>query len=207
MRIELVGPQAVGKTTIAESVAERLHVPAVKGQGYHAPDGRALSDAEIRNGRLLAIARYPRLFLTTLATYRGVRGARMRFAINTCRRNYVAAQVSDAVFESGPMHGLIQGSVNWETDATVVSRLLVPADLYIRLRAPADVLVDRLVAREGDESLRLTQHEWIAVYERLLDRALAGRTTIEVDTDCPLDEAVARTHAALDAASPADSSA
>lgn len=76
--------------------------------------------------------------------------------------------------------------------------MLVPADLYVRLRAPADVLVDRLVDREQDEALRATQHDWLVDYERMLDAALQGRPVVEVDTDCSLDEAMERACTAVE---------
>lgn len=112
MRVELVGPRAVGKSSVADAVADHLGLRTVSGQGFHDADGRELTAQEIRRDRLISVVQNPRLFATTLVTYRGRRGTRVRFALNTCRRNRFAARTDDAVFESGPMHGLVQGAAN-----------------------------------------------------------------------------------------------
>lgn len=187
MIIELIGPKAVGKTTAAALLAERLGIRHYLGQGFHRLDGTELRGWREWAERTRSVARSPGLFLAAWRIRGGSAKERMRFALNACRRDRlaaVAAITEHGVVESGPLNSLIQATASYDRDVTPLHSRIAISDIYVRLRAPASEITRRLESRGGVSESRVARHDaWVDRYEKAADDVLAriGRPVVEVN--------------------------
>jgi cytidylate kinase len=189
MIVELIGPMAVGKTTIAPLVAERLGIAHYQGQAFHGLDNTPLSRRELRADRVLSVLRNPRLFVSTMRLHTGSAKERLGFALNICRRDRFASQAAAAatgIVASGPVHALCQLSAWIRRDMTGLAPLITPADVYVRLKADPAEVTRRLSTRQEFPREYLDEHEdWMDRYDSLVDRMLAAldRPVIDVSAN------------------------
>lgn len=179
--VEFVGPQGVGKTTVAQLVASEIGIPCHHGQGGRQADGDQMTPRQIRKDRIVSVIRFPMLYLRALASLNTDRPARLRLSLNIVRRNRFAADLSGGILEGGPVHGACQAAANTGTNLSALSRRVVSADVYVRLRADSRVIAERFSCREGHDEVRDAHADWIQHYDASLDALLVGRNVIEVD--------------------------
>lgn len=189
MMIELIGPGAVGKSTVGPLLAQRLGMPHYAGQGFYGLDGRRLTNWQIWGDRVVSALADLGLTLATLRAQGGPVRDRLSFALTTTRRERFARRAVDAgsgVFSSGPVHWLCQESTRYETDLTGLLPRIVLSDVYVRLSADPAEITRRLEDRGGKTESRIAEHpQWVDRYEMYADRALAriDRPVIEVIAD------------------------
>jgi len=189
MFIELIGPGAVGKSTVAPLLAHRLGLPHYAGQGFYRLDGTPMTRWEIWGDRIISTITDPGLTLATLGAQGGPWPDRLSFCLTTTRRERFArhaVRTDGGVFSSGPVHWLCQESTRYETDLTRLLPRVVHSDVYVRLSADPDTLTRRLEARGGKSESRIVDHpQWVGRYESYADRALDAidRPVIEVAAD------------------------
>ncbi len=186
MFIELIGPGAVGKSTVAPLLAKRLGVPHYAGQGFYRLDGTPMTGWQIWGDRIISTITDPGLTVATLRAQGGPLPDRLSFALTTTRRERFvrkALRTDGGVFSSGPVHWLCQESTRYETDLTDLLPRVVHSDVYVRLSADPDTITRRLEARGGKSESRIVEHpQWVERYEMYADRALDAidRPVIEV---------------------------
>jgi hypothetical protein len=189
MFIELIGPGAVGKSTVAPLLARRLGVPHYAGQGFYRLDGTPMTRMQIWGDRVISTITDPVLTLATLRAQGGDLPDRLSFALTTTRRERFARQAvrtDGGVFSSGPVHWLCQESTRYETDLTGLVPRVVHSDVYVRLIADPKVITRRLETRGGKTESRIVEHpQWVERYEMFASRALrvVDRPVIEVAAD------------------------
>jgi thymidylate kinase len=178
MIVEIVGPGGVGKSTVEPLVATRLGIayyPAQKRQGL---DGQELSSAEVWLGRAVSVLRSPGLAFASWRAYPGSQKARIRFALDMCRRRRIstrASRMGSGVVASGAAHALCAASANNDTDLTGLMTRFNPADVYVRLSGDPHETTERLAARQGIEAEDLAGHrELQQSYETYADAVLEG---------------------------------
>jgi hypothetical protein len=187
--VELIGPMAVGKTTIAPLVAQRLGIAHYQGQAFHGLDNAPLTRGELGADRFLSVLRNPRLFVNTMRQHTGSPKERFGFALNICRRDRFASQAANAasgIVASGPVHALCQASAWIRQDMTGLAPLITPADVYVRLKADPAEVTRRLSTRQEFPREYLAQHQdWIGRYDVLVDRMLNAldRPVIDVSAN------------------------
>jgi cytidylate kinase len=187
--VELIGPMAVGKTTVAPLVADRLGIAHYQGQAFHGLDNEPLTGGDIAVDRVVSVVRNPALFFGTLRAHNGSAKERFGFALNICRRDRFAAMASaesSGVVASGPVHALCQLSAWIRQDMTQLAPHLTRADVYVRLSADAAEVTRRLSTRKEFPLQYVAEHEdWIDRYDEAVARMLArlDRPVIEVSAD------------------------
>jgi shikimate kinase len=189
MIVELIGPMAVGKTTVAPLVADRLDIAHYQGQAFHGLDNEPLTGWQLSADRVVSVVRNPRLFVGTLRAHNGSAKERFGFALNICRRDRFAAMASagaDGVVASGPVHALCQLSAWIREDMTALAPLITRADIYVWLYADAAEVTRRLSTRKEFPLQYVAEHEdWIDRYDDAVTRMLArlDRPVIDVSAD------------------------
>ena len=191
--IELIGPMAVGKSTVAPLVAERLGIAHYQGQAFHGLNNKPLSAGEQWVDRLWSVLRNPMLFVSVLSARGGSQKHRLSFALNMCRRDRfaaLAASSASGLIESGPVHALCQEAAwqhRWgERNIASFAAHIVPADCYVRLSADPVEVTRRLSTREYFPREYVAAHgDWIDRYDDMVNEMLAelDRPVIEVDAD------------------------
>ena len=186
MIVELIGPMAVGKTTVAPLVAERLGIAHYQGQAFHGLDNKPLTTPQLWMDRVLSGVRNPRLFAKVLKLHNGSAKERLTFALNICRRDRfasLAAASANGILASGPVHALCQLSAWIQQDMTGLAPHITRADVYIRLFADAAEVTRRLATRSEFPRQYVAEHEnWIERYDVVVNRFLAklDRPVIDV---------------------------
>jgi hypothetical protein len=186
--IELIGPKAVGKSTLGPLVASRLGVPHYFGYGFRSLDGDRLTRRQHQSDLLKAVASHPHLFVRALRARRGAVRPRLAFALNTCRRHRRVRRLpsGDAVISGGQVHGLCQEVQLFGTDVTALATHVVRLDLYVLLHAPTVEIGRRFKSRQRLDELEDRQHA--AGVERYMEAAavaleLVGRPHLRVRAD------------------------
>jgi len=194
MLIELIGPGAVGKSTVGPLLADLIGVPHFAGQGFYDLDGRRLTGRRLWADRIVSTTTRPGLMAAALQAHPGPTQQRLSFALTTCRRERFAARVAakgSGVFSSGPIHWLCQESTRFQHDLTTLLPRVIVSDVYVRLTASTEEVTRRLAARGGKSQERIAEHHlWIRRYldyaDSILDRL--DRPVIAVDSDAEPDE-------------------
>jgi hypothetical protein len=187
--IELIGPMAVGKSTIAPIVAERLGIADYRGQGFHGLDNQPLTSGQLWADRILSVLRRPGLFVSAARRDKGDAKMRVGFALNLCRRDRfvsMAARAASGVIAGGPVHAIAQRGAWIETDLTPLGKKVTRADAYVRLIADPTEVQRRLSTREYFPQEYVDRHgEWIERYDEMVTVILAGldRPVVEVNAD------------------------
>ena len=197
MIIEMIGPKGIGKTTTAGAIAERLGIRFFRGQGFHHLDGSDMSRSDEWLDRTISVARAPSLFVTAARVQAGAPKQRLRFALNVCRRDRFAQRAGSedtGVIESGPLNSLLQASASYGHDViTELYPRTFRSDIYVRLRAPASVVANRLESRGGVSEQRVADHaDWVERYDRWADNVLAAvdAPVVVVDAGLPPEAVV-----------------
>ena len=189
MIVELLGPMAVGKSTIAPLVARRLGIADYQGQGFHGLDNEPLTSGQLWSDRILSVFRRPGLFISAARRDRGDVKMRIGFALNLCRRDRfvaMAARTASGVIGGGPVHAIAQRGAWVETDLTPLGRKVTRADVYVRLVTDPTEVQRRLPTREYFPKEYVDRHgEWIQRYDEMVLAMLAdlGRPIVEVDAN------------------------
>ena len=189
MIVELIGPMAVGKTTVAPLVAERLGIAHYQGQAFHGLDNGPLSGGQLAVDRFVSVVRNPRLFVGTWKAHNGTIKERLGFALNICRRDRfasMAAKASSGVVASGPVHALCQLSAWIREDMTQLAPHITRADVYVNLSADPDEVARRLSTRKEFPAEYVAVHQdWIERYDDAIDRMLQrlDRPVMDVSAD------------------------
>ena len=195
MFIELIGPGAVGKSTVGPILAERLGIPHYAGQGFYGLDGAPLGPGQIRADRLVSAVADPGLTIAALRIQGGPLRSRISFALTTARRERFArraAATGSGVFSSGPVHWLCQESTRYQRDLTGLLPRVVLSDVYVRLSADPEVVTRRLERRGGKTDSRVAEHPlWIDRYQGFADQILAsiGRPVLAIVANGAAEEA------------------
>lgn len=189
MIIELIGPGAVGKSTVGPLLAALLDVPHYVGQGFYDLRGEPLSRWEIWGDRVISVFADPALTLASTRARVGDIDDRISFTLTTARRERFARRVrasGKGVLSSGPVHWLCQESTRFQTDLSGLLPKVTISDVFVRLSADPDEIARRLHARGGKDDSRVAEHHlWIERYKGYADRmlGLVGRPVIEVSAD------------------------
>jgi hypothetical protein len=180
---------AVGKSTIAPLVAQRLGIADYQGQGFHGLDNQPLTAGQLWSDRVLSVVRRPGLFVSAARQDKGDVKMRIGFALNLCRRDRfvaMAARTASGVIGGGPVHAIAQRGAWIETDLTPLGRQVTRADVYVRLVADPAEVQRRLSTREHFPQEYVDRHgEWIERYDEMVTAILAdlGRPLVEVDAN------------------------
>ena len=178
MIIELIGPGAIGKTTIEPFLAERLRITHYPGSKRHGYAGEALTRSRIWRSRLWSGAREPLLVVTAFRAHTGDGKERIRFALDISRRNRFAARAArsgDGVLSSGPTHALCAASANIGHDLTFLAPRIVTPDIFVRLHVEPDELTRRMAGRRGVPEEHLHDRAEInKQYDAFADHLLAN---------------------------------
>ncbi|MGH8872903.1 MAG: hypothetical protein ACRDWS_13100, partial [Acidimicrobiia bacterium] len=121
MIIELIGPMAVGKSTIAPLIATRLGISDYMGQGFHGLDNQPLAKRQLTADRIWSVLRKPVLFAEAVRLQDAPAKERIAFALNLCRRDRfvaMAARSASGVVAGGPVHAIAQITAWIEQDLT-----------------------------------------------------------------------------------------
>ena len=195
MIIELIGPGAVGKSTIGPILAARLGIPHYAGQGFYGLNGEPLGAGQIRADRLISAIADPGLTIAALRIQGGPLRSRVSFALTTARRERFARHavaIGSGVLSSGPVHWLCQESTRYQRDLTGLLPRVVLSDVYVRLSADPEVVTRRLEGRGGKTESRVAEHPlWIDRYQGFADQILAsiGRPVLAVVANGPAEDA------------------
>lgn len=191
MIYELIGPMAVGKTTVAPLVADRMGIPFYRGQGFHGLDDQPLGTTQTYMDRVAAVVRNPRLTVGALGAVGGTGREKLNFALNLARRDRLEARGArrgGGIVESGPVHAICQYAAWARDDLTELGRLIHHADVYVRLHAPPEVVTRRLAARGGMPEQYVAVHgDWVERYDEYVNSILAvvSRPVVDVDANQP----------------------
>ncbi|HSJ84090.1 MAG TPA: hypothetical protein VLA91_09770 [Acidimicrobiia bacterium] len=194
MIIELIGPGAVGKSTVGPILAARLGISHYAGQGFYGLDGEPLGAGQIWFDRLISAFADPGLTIAALRILEDPLRSRLSFALTTSRRERFARRAQttgSGVFSSGPVHWLCQESTRYQQDLTGLLSRVVLSDVYVRLSADPEVVTRRLAGRGGKTESRVAEHPlWIDRYQGYADQILAtiGRPVVEVVADGPAEQ-------------------
>lgn len=189
MIIELLGPMAVGKSTIAPIVAERLGIADYMGQGFHGLDNQQLSRIELWSDRVLSLLRKPGLFVRALSLHGGPVKARFVFALNLCRRDrfvFMASHSASGIVASGPVHSIAQTGTWIEANLTTLISQVTKADVYVRLTADPAEVAKRFSTRTYIPQQYIDRHEdWVERYDRTVTAMLAEirQPVVDVSAD------------------------
>jgi hypothetical protein len=168
--IELIGPMAVGKSTIAPLLARRLGIADYQGQGFHGLDNQPLTAAQLWSDRLWSVFQRPALFANAARLHEGTARERTTFALNLCRRDRfisMAARAPSGVVAGGPVHAIAQMGAWIERDLTSLGRQVTKADVYVRLSADPAEVTRRLSTRTHFPQEYVDRHEhWIKRYDQ-----------------------------------------
>lgn len=189
MIIELVGPMAAGKSSLAPLIAEELLLPHYGGQAFHRLDGSQLTKAQLLFDRVGAVLTNHRLFVGSLRQTRTcTTRLRVNFALNVCGRDRFARRVAlrgGGVIESGPLHALCQMAAHSHTRLSDLASVVAKPDVYVRLRVPLDELVDRYLKRAADSTFNASEYRgWVERYDDELTRAakMVSRPVIDINS-------------------------
>jgi hypothetical protein len=180
---------AVGKSTIAPLVAQRLGIADYQGQGFHGLDNQPLTAGQLWSDRVLSVVRRPGLFVSAARQDKGDAKMRIGFALNLCRRDRfvsMAARTASGVIGGGPVHAIAQRGAWIEKDLARLGERVTRADVYVRLLADPAEVKRRLSTREGFPREYVERHhEWIERYDRMVRAIVAdlGRPVVEVNAD------------------------
>jgi hypothetical protein len=189
MIIELIGPGAVGKSTIGPILASSLGLPHYAGQGYYNINGEPLSRSQIWADRVISIFADPGLTLASIRAPVDLLQDRVSFTLTTTRRERFARRVRArgmGVLSSGSVHWLCQESTRFEADLSGLLPKIAVSDVYVRLSADADEITRRLEERGGKTPSRVAEHHaWIGRYQGYADKILGriNRPVMEVAAD------------------------
>jgi hypothetical protein len=149
MTIELVGPKAVGKTTLGPLVAERLGSEHHYGNAPLGPRGQRVSRIRKHVALLTALVSQPTLFRHAMKVEATNLKSRLVFAGNICRRNAQARRIRAecAVISGGVVHALCQEVEMCGRDATSLSAHVHHSQMYVVLTLPTAEVVRRFSSR------------------------------------------------------------
>lgn len=194
MLIELIGPGAVGKSTIGPILSEIVGIPHYAGQGFYRLNGQRMTTPQLWADRMISVASQPSLLAGAWRVHPGSNRKRLSFALTTCRRERFArrvAAIGSGIFSSGPVHWLCQECTRNQHDMTELVPRIVVVDVYVKLIAPPEVLTSRLAGRGGKTQERIAEHHlWVSRYLHYAETILArlGKPVITVDASGQPDE-------------------
>jgi thymidylate kinase len=147
---EILGPKAVGKSTIGPIVAERLGVHHYAGIWWRTLGGCPVSDPRRRVRLIVAIASSASLFLRAFVLRGGAAKARFSYAANICGRNYMTRYVVSVggVISGGTAHGICEQIQVYGSKVETLARHVQRTDFYIVLHARTEDIRQRFTKRQ-----------------------------------------------------------
>ena len=202
MLVELIGPGGVGKTTVEPLIASNLGIAFYPAKRRHGFEGEPLTKWQVQYARLASVLRNPNLFARALLAIDRPLRSRLRFALDTTRRDRIASRAArrgSGVLASGPLHGLCEAAARYRCDVTALVRHVKHADVYIVLSADIEVTTGRLRQRReiSDEDATTHYRNYTEAAARGLE--LTGRPIFEIDATPSPDAIAAEAARSLDA--------